>query len=126
MKSVLVVYNQPDIFFLIHELLNIKGYSVDFAFDWQEGLKKYLNNHFDMIITGAKIPKYMEHELSRQTRSSRRQHTFLIGISRTSRELNSKYFDAIFQKPFRLKTMVNNIQHLLQSEEIKGGFAVEG
>ncbi len=122
MKKILVVYDQPEIFYLMSEISSIKqtpvkGFFVDFAFDWQAGFKKYVNNHFDMIISGLPMPKYVRHELSKEIRNSNGHHTFLIGISRTPRELISKYYDVIFQKPFRLKNMMDKVRHLLQGEE---------
>ncbi len=117
MKNILVVYDQPDIFCLIHKLLNIKGFSVDFAFDWQEGFKKYVNNHFDMIITAVKMPKCNVNEVLTQIRRTSGHHMFLIGISRTTRQLTAKYFDVIFHKPFRLKTFSDKVQRLFQDDE---------
>ncbi len=124
MKRILLIDDDPDVVYLIHEALSMKKFLVNFAFDGEEGLRKCFSDYFDLVIIDMEMPKLKGLEVSKQIRNSKNHHSILIGISGTPRKLSRKHFDAVFHKPFRLKTFLNKVQYLLQETGEQNDIAI--
>ncbi len=123
MKRIIVIDDDPNVVYFIHEALSIKKFFVDFAFDGEEGFKKYLSDHFDLVIIDMQMPKCNGNDVAKKIRELNFNQSFLIGISGTPRKISEYYFDDIIHKPFRLKTLFDKVQILLKKEKGQQDFA---
>ncbi len=123
MKNILVIDDDPDVVYFLHEALSIKQFFVDFAFDGEEGFKKYLSDHFDLIIIDMQMPKCNGNEVAKKIRELNINQSFLIGISGLPGKILKHYYDDIIYKPFRLKILLNKVQKLLHKREEPQNFA---
>ena len=117
MKRVLVIDDQQCIADLIQEALSQEGFLVEVAFDGEEGLDKYFDGQYDLVITDLKMPVCNGMEVSERIKRSNHHPTFLIGISGTPWIVPEKSFDAVIQKPFSLHTLFEQVQRLLQKRQ---------
>ena len=111
MKKVLVIDDCECIADLIQEALCQEGYLVDVAVDGKEGLTKYFEGEYDLVITDMKMPGCNGLAVSERIKRSNRP-TLLIGISGTPWIAPEKSFDAVIQKPFSLYTLFDHVQRL--------------
>ncbi len=57
MKKVLIIDDEASIRATLKDILEYEKYTVDEASDGQEGLKKLLSDHFDLVLCDIKMPK---------------------------------------------------------------------
>ncbi len=122
MKKILVIDDDTDVAYFIYEALSTKKFSVDFAFDGEEGLTKYLSDHFDMVIIDMQMPKSNGNEVAKKIKELNVNQSFLIGISGTPRKILRKYFDDILHKPFPLKILLDKVQKFFNKKERQQNF----
>lgn len=116
MKRVLVIEDDEIIVFLIRVVLEKENILVEFASDGDEGIKKFNDGNSDLVVTDLSMPKCSGDEVCRLIKNSDRPHTPVICITGTSWESPENLFDLIIQKPFSIKTLLDQIQHLFQKE----------
>jgi DNA-binding response OmpR family regulator len=112
MGSVLVIEDDKGILGLIEAALTRFGHLVETAMDGREGIRKFDDGRFDIVITDYVMPEVDgEGVLAHIRRSSRRQMP-IIGISGTPWLLKGDAFDLVLSKPFPLKQLVEAVNGL--------------
>jgi DNA-binding response OmpR family regulator len=78
--SILVVEDDKELNNELMEVCQLFFKSVDFAYDGQEALEKYKNNHFnyDIVLSDITMPKMNGVVLSREIKSLKRNQDILI------------------------------------------------
>lgn len=114
MCTILIIEDESGLLELIHEVLTLFGHSVDTASDGQEGIQKFDNNSFDLVITDVCMPGVDGNAVVEHIRNSRKKSTPVIGMSGTPWLLQNQDFDMILQKPFPLQTLVESVKNLPQ------------
>ncbi len=112
MGSVLVVDDEKSILELFDYALRIKGYQVETAADGREGLRKFSEGCFDLVITDILLNGTDGRDLLDRIRSSDKPLTPVIGISGTPWLLENTDFDQVLEKPFPIQRLIESVQGL--------------
>ena len=112
MHQILVIDDEEFILDTVREALTMNGYEVEVAADGQEGIQKFDEGSFDLVITDMQMPGLDGNNVVEHIRNSDRHFTPIIGFSGTPWLLQKSDFDIVFIKPFPLQDLVNAIQNL--------------
>lgn len=117
MKRALVIEDNKSIADLIKKTLGMSGIMVEIASNGNEGIIKYNDENFDLVITDINMPEIGGEEVCDHIRESNRPATPIIGITGTVGILPKNRFDEVIHKPFSLKILTNRVQNLLQEKK---------
>ena len=112
MQQILVIDDEKSLLDIFQKVLSKFGCQVEIASDITEGIKKFDEGLFDLVITDILMSEGSGSDIVRHIRSSHRQFTPVIGISGTPWLLINSDFDRVFIKPFSLKDLVNAVHDL--------------
>ncbi|MEE4606501.1 MAG: response regulator [Desulfobacteraceae bacterium] len=113
MSTILVIDDEKGILQLMHEALTTYGHKVETADDGLEGIRKFDDGCFDIVITDVRMPVIDGNGVAAHIRKSEKQCIPVIGISGTPWLLEADNFDMVLSKPFPLKQLLNCIRSLL-------------
>ena len=113
MPQILVIDDEVGILNLMRLALTRYGYQVETAISARQGVKKFDEDHFDLVITDILMPGLSGNHVLGHIRKSRKQSTPVIGFSGTPWLLKDTYFDRVISKPFALKDLISAIGDLL-------------
>ena len=108
MLKALVIDDERLILDMVELSLIRFGFSVETASDGKEGIEKFDNDNFDLVITDICMPKIDGNGVARHIRISGKQNIPVIGITGTPWLAQSDDFDTIIQKPLSIKTLVDS------------------
>lgn len=112
MCHILVIDDEKHILEMIEMALRKFGHDVETATDGEEGIRKFDEKRFDLVITDIKMPRLDGNGVLQYIRNSKRRATPVIGISGTPWMLDSTNFDAVLAKPFLIKTLADYVRNL--------------
>ena len=113
MCKILVIDDEKAIINLLKELLEMRGHDVDTADDGDEGIQKFDNDSFDLVITDICMPGVDGNSVAKHIRNSDKNYVPVIGMSGTPWAFKDNSFDTIFEKPFQLKALINTVEELI-------------
>ena len=113
MSTIIVIDDEKGILQLMHEALTMYGHKVETADDGLEGIKKFDDGCFDIVVTDIQMPVIDGNGVAAHIRKSEKQCIPVIGISGTPWLLEADNFDMVLSKPFPLKQLLNSIRSLL-------------
>ncbi|MDX2438985.1 MAG: response regulator [Desulfobacterales bacterium] len=113
MCKILVIDDEKVIINMIRQLLEMHGHDVDTADDGDEGILKFDNDCFDLVITDICMPGIDGNIVAKHIRNSDKKHVPVIGMSGTPWVFDDNSFDTIFEKPFQLKALINTVKELI-------------
>lgn len=113
MSTILVIDDEKGILQIMHEALTTYGHKVETADDGLEGIRKFDDGCFDIVITDVRMPVIDGNGVAAHIRKSEKQCIPVIGISGTPWLLEADNFDMVLSKPFPLKQLLNCIRSLL-------------
>ncbi len=113
MQKILIIDDEKSILTLLREALRKFGYDVAVAENAQEGITKFENGRFDLVVTDMQMPGMNGDMVVRHIRNSNRQFTPVIGCSGTPWMLEGCDFDMVLTKPFHLREIGNAIENLI-------------
>ena len=109
MSAILVIDDEKGIQQLIRQALTRFGHQVETAADGREGIQKFDDGNFDIVITDICMPGIDGNGVVAHIRKSNKQSIPVIAISGTPWELEAENFDMVLPKPFPLKNLVESI-----------------
>jgi CheY-like chemotaxis protein len=112
MPKILVIDDGETIRNLISDLLTNDGYEVVTAKDGEEGLKRFSESHFDLVITDLVMPKFDGNEIAKKVRNTARNIP-VIGITATPGDFDKNYLDVVIEKPFSLEELTKCIKSII-------------
>jgi CheY-like chemotaxis protein len=112
MRTILVIDDEKILLDMFGELLTDSGYDVELAEDGKEGIQKFDNGIFDLVITDLCMPGADGNAVAQHIRSSNRQFTPIIGISGTPWLFEDSYFDTFIPKTCSIDTLINTVKDL--------------
>jgi DNA-binding response OmpR family regulator len=115
MHNILIIEDEKSLAFLTTIALSKSGFNVEKAEDGLEGIRKFDEGHFDLVITDILMPGLDGNGVVRHIRNSKRQSTPVIGVSGTPWLLEINDFDAVLSKPSSIKTLVDTVRNLTSS-----------
>mgnify|MGYP001544359930 CR=1 FL=1 len=113
MRSVLVVDDEKSILELFDYALRTNGYQVETATDGLEGLRKFSEGCFDVVITDILLDGTDGRDLLNRIRSSDKPRTPVIGVSGTPWLLENTDFDQVLEKPFSIQHLIDSVKGLM-------------
>lgn len=113
MRNILVIDDEEVLSRTLSRALNRIGFNVDTAKDGTEGIVKFNNEIFDLVITDIRMPGADGIDVVRHIRDSLRKTTPVVGISGTPWLLEKGEFDVVLPKPFSLKTLTDTVRSLI-------------
>lgn len=113
MRNILVIDDEEVLSRTLSRALNRIGFNVDTAKDGIEGIVKFNNEIFDLVITDIRMPGADGIDVVRHIRDSLRKTTPVVGISGTPWLLEKGEFDVVLPKPFSLKTLTDTVRSLI-------------
>jgi DNA-binding response OmpR family regulator len=112
MCTILVIDDEKCILGVIQEALTRFGHNVEIAFDGVEGIKKFDDGSYDIVITDMCMPRLDGKGVVQHIRKSRRNFIPVLGISGTPWQALDSGFDAVLSKPFPLQDLVESVNKL--------------
>ena len=112
MSTILVIDDEKGILQLMHQALTKYGHNVETADDGQEGIRKFDDGCFDIVITDIRMPVIDGNAVVAHIRNSKKQSIPVIAISGTPWLLEDDNFDMVLPKPFPLKRLIESIRSL--------------
>jgi len=113
MSTVLVIDDEKGILQIIRQALTKFGHNVETAGDGQEGIRKFDDGSFDIVITDIRMPGIDGNGVVKHIRKSDRQSIPVIAISGTPWLMENNAFDMVLAKPFPLNKLVESIGSLV-------------
>lgn len=113
MSCILIIEDEKALLGMIKMALTKLGHDVETAGDGEEGVRKFSEKPFDLVITDIRMPRLDGRGVLRYIRNSERRLTPVIGISGTPWMLEDDEFDAVLQKPFMIQTLADYIRTLV-------------
>ena len=110
MSTILVIDDEKGILQIIRQTLTRFGHNVETAEDGKEGIQKFDDGNFDVVITDILMPGIDGNGVVQHIRKSHRQSIPVIAISGTPWQLESNDFDMVLAKPFPLKKLIDSIR----------------
>ena len=114
MGTILVIDDEKGILRVIQEALSRSGHDVDTALDGIEGIQKFDDGSYDMVITDLRMPGLDGIGVVEHIRASVNHAVPVIGISGTPWQIQDSGFDEVFAKPFPLQDLVESVRRLTQ------------
>jgi DNA-binding response OmpR family regulator len=112
MCTILVIDDEKGILRVIQEALTKFGHDVEIALDGIEGIQKFDDGSYDMVITDLRMPRLDGKGVVQHIRNSRKNSVPIIGISGTPWQTQDSGFDAVLFKPFPLQDLVESVKKL--------------
>jgi len=110
--NILVIDDDEAIPLILKKVLTKFGFSVELAADGLEGVKKFDEGNFALVITDIIMPGLNGMGVVRHIRRSKKRSTPIVGISGTPWLLARGDFDAVFEKPSSIMAIVDTVQDL--------------
>jgi CheY-like chemotaxis protein len=113
MCSILVIDDEKGILRVLHAALTRSGHRVEIAEDGYEGIQKFDDGGFDIVITDMRMPGLDGEGVVKHIRKSPRKSVPVIGISGTPWLLKETSFDVVLPKPFPLQELIDSVSRLI-------------
>ena len=113
MPTALVIDDEKGILQIIRQALTKSGLDVETATDCQEGIRKFDDGSFDIVITDIRMPGIDGNGVVNHIQKSEKQSIPVIAISGTPWLGESSAFDVVLAKPFTLKKLVESVGSLV-------------
>ena len=114
MCSILVIDDEKGILTVIREILTKCGHRVEIAQNGYEGIQKFDDDNFDIVITDMRMPGIDGEGVVNHIRKSQNKSIPVIGISGTPWLFQNIGFDLVLPKPFQLKDLIDFVSRLIQ------------
>jgi len=112
MCRVLIIDDEKSICRLLISVLLRDGIIADMATNGRDGLHKFNQGNFDIVITDMVMPGMDGNSIARKIRQSDKPDTPIIGISGTSWLLDESEFDFVIEKPFSIHSIAGAVKSL--------------
>ena len=112
MGKILVIDDEEQIVLMLAMALSKFGFNVEIATNGVEGIRKFDEECFDLVITDICMPVLSGNDVVKYVRNSEKYFTPVIGITGTPWLLENDYFDAVFTKPFSIEGLVEAVSSL--------------
>jgi len=114
---VLAIDDEKAILDMLKRALALFGFSVEVASNGEEGIEKFDNESFDVVVTDILMPGIDGISVLNYIRKSKRADTPVIGISGTPWLLQSESFDLVLDKPFSIKSLIDSVKQFTENKD---------
>ena len=113
MSTILVIDDEKAILQIIHEVLTSLGHEVETATDGLEGIKKFDDRSYNLVITDIRMPGIDGHGVAEHIRRSENGSIPVIAISGTPWLVDRAIFNKVLAKPFALTQLVESVDSMV-------------
>ena len=113
-NPILIIDDETSILNLIEKILSRNGYPVETAAGGEEGLRKIENNEYSIILTDIQMAGISGVQVLDYLRNKIKKSTPVVGMSGTPWLLDQRNFDAVLPKPYRIKELLEVINHFTE------------
>ncbi|MEF9992291.1 MAG: response regulator transcription factor [Romboutsia sp.] len=116
-KSILVVEDDINIQELIVEFLSAEGYKVDSANDGLEGIQKFKQNSYDLVVLDVMMPNLDGYSVCKMIRqNSKVPIIFLTALNEESNQVKAFEMecDDYITKPFSFNLLIKRVEAILR------------
>lgn len=110
MCRVLIIDDEEAVRSVLQEAFSLSGIDADAAADGSDGIEKFHQGKFDIVITDLAMPGMNGNSVARKIRNSDRPNTLIIGISGMAWRFDDHLFDLIFEKPMSISSLVDAVK----------------
>jgi len=118
MCRVLIIDDEEAICSLLLYALSRDDIDAEIATNGHDGLRKFNQEHFDIVITDMIMPGMDGNSIAHQIRNSYKPNTPIIGISGTAWRLDKRKFDVVFEKPFSIHSLVSAVKNFAATSHL--------
>jgi len=124
MAHILIVEDEEQMRLGLRDNLEFEDYEVDMAADGEEGLKKILNNTYDLILLDVMMPKMSGFDVCKKVRS-KDISTPILMLTAKGEEIDKVLglelgADDYITKPFSLRELLARIKAVLRRSDKSG------
>ena len=113
--SILVIEDDSSIQELIVEFLSSQGYNVDFASDGLEGISKFKQGNYDLIILDIMMPNLDGYSVCKMIRkNSTVPIIFLSALNEEENQVKGFELDDYITKPFSFNLLIKRVEAVLR------------
>ena len=112
MGTILVIDDEKAILEMLRLILMKFGHHVVIAANGKEGIQKFKNGEFDLVITDILMPGMDGNHVVDHIRHSERHLTPVIGITGTPWLGDDSSFSMVLPKPFTIKALIESVKQL--------------
>ena len=117
MGRVLAIDDEKAILDMLKRALDLFGFNVEIASSGEEGIEKFDNEPFDVVVTDILMPGVDGISVLNYIRKSARAETPVIGISGTPWLLQNESFDLVLDKPFSIKSLIDSVKQFTEKKD---------
>jgi DNA-binding response OmpR family regulator len=118
--NILIVDDSKSVHAYIKGLLAEKEFTIDSAYDGEEGLEKIKGGSYELILLDVEMPKLTGHEVLKEVRSFNDDLPVIMVTSRNRpseiQSLIEAGADEYVMKPFTLDILINKMEDVLERE----------
>jgi CheY-like chemotaxis protein len=115
MLKILLIDDEVEVLDTIAIVLQAAGYHVVKAWNGEEGIKRFNEHSFDLVITDLFMPFANGNEVARHVRTAQKSVP-VIGITGTPNDVDLACFDKVLGKPFPFDELIKYIRELEPTE----------
>ena len=111
MLKILLIDDEEEVLRTIALVLQSAGYQVVKARNGEEGIERFDEFSFDMVITDLFMPLANGDEVARHVRNAGKGIP-IIGMTGTPEDMDRTCFDQVLEKPFLFEELIKSIKEL--------------
>ena len=116
--KILIVEDDPNLGKILLEYLEAKNFEISLAVDGEDGLDKFLNNSWDILILDVMMPKKDGFSLARDIRKVDQNIPIIFLTAKSQKDNVIKAFklgaDDYLTKPFSIEELLARIEAILK------------
>jgi CheY-like chemotaxis protein len=109
MLQILLIDDEEEVLNTIARILQASGHGVVKARNGKEGISRFNELPFDLVITDLFMPFANGDEVARHVRTAEKRVP-VIGITGTPKDMDRSCFDKILEKPFMFEDLIESIR----------------
>jgi DNA-binding response OmpR family regulator len=117
MLKILLIDDEEEVLDVVSLVLKTMGYYVVKARDGKEGIRRFDELSFDVVVTDLNMPLCNGDEVAKHIRKTD-GNIQIICITGTPEDVDNSYFDIVLKKPFSFKKLVEYIKTIENRREI--------
>tara|TARA_B100001741_G_scaffold91530_1_gene75045 strand:- start:6948 stop:7643 length:696 start_codon:yes stop_codon:yes gene_type:complete len=116
--KILIVEDDPNLGKILFEYLDAKNFDISLAIDGEEGLEKFLNNTWDLLLLDVMMPKKDGFSLAKDIRKVDQDIPIIFLTAKSQKDNIIKAFklgaDDYLTKPFSIEELLVRIEAILK------------
>jgi CheY-like chemotaxis protein len=109
MLKILLIDDEEEVLSTVARILQTVGHDVVKARNGKEGISRFDEHSFDLVITDLFMPIANGDQVASYVRNSEKKVP-VIGITGTPKDMDRTCFDMVLEKPFMFEELIESIR----------------